>query len=306
MLPMRFLTLVLTTGVLLGFTAGPATAVEPMAPGTWGPAIWTGYVAQWRGADPYTGYYSIHAEWRVPKAACPARPGSPDYRTSIWVGLSGFNGAYPFAQTGIGIRCTEGQQQPTYNAWREYISGVHGQNKPPNELELGWSTTQFPVVAGDTITADVVYENGVSLVRLHNPGRWPSPAEERLAVPRVVVERIGPFLRYIPITTNGVTAEVIVEPFMPAPLFDHVVFRNITASRSVHLPGFGYVPPRWLPFHFYSPTPYGSWNAVTGQFCYPTVFNDIGEFAVFQSYNHYNPFPPASYPGDITACPPGG
>jgi hypothetical protein len=104
-----------------------------------------------------------------------------------------------------------------------------------------------------------------------------------------------------------VTAEVIVEPFAPAPVFDHVVFRNITASRSFYLPGWGYVPTRWLPFRFFHPTPLGSWNSTTGQVHYPTVFNDAGEFAVFQSYSWYNPFPPQSYPGDINSVlPPGG
>jgi hypothetical protein len=192
----RFLTLILTIGLMLGFTAVPAMAAEPMAPGTWGPGKWTGYVKEWPSADPYTGYYSIHAEWKVPKVACPPVSYATDYRVGFWVGLNGFRRANPFAQTGIGVWCRDGQ--PIYKAWREYISGMFGQNKPPHELSINWPTAQFPVFPGDTIIADVVYENGTSLVRLHNPGRWQGPAEERLAVPRFAYQRIGPFFWTVP------------------------------------------------------------------------------------------------------------
>lgn len=92
-----------------------------------------------------------------------------------------------------------------------------------------------------------------------------------------------------------------MEPFHPAPIFDHVVFRNAQARWSIFIPSFGYLP--WsqsVPFRVHGPTPYGSWDEATGQVHHPTVFNDNNEFAVFQTFSTNNPFPPLSYPADIS------
>lgn len=132
--------------------------------------------------------------------------------------------------------------------------------------------------------------------------RWQKPAEDRRQIPRVVSTKLGP----VAIPTNGVSVEVIVEAGRPAPVFDHVVFRNPRARMSWYLPGYGYVPSQSFPLSFHSPGPYGSSEKSTSQAHYPTVFNADNEFAVFQTFSKYNPFPPVSYPGDINGVRPAG
>lgn len=101
---------------------------------------WSGYVL------PTTSIVTlVSGEWTVPTLNCAA---TPNGEAGTWVGTGGAHNAGTLLQTGVNELCDNGFQE-NYGFWEIWPA-------IPNHSE---SYSDFPVVAGDTMTATVGYVN---------------------------------------------------------------------------------------------------------------------------------------------------
>ena len=105
--------------------------------------IWSGVVDL--AAVQYT---QVSAAWTVPTVT-----GSTVSHISIWVGMdgSGFNSGSTVEQ--VGIYGTNNGSTTLWYPWIEYYPA----------FEEWWSTTTYPVLAGDSMSASVVYAAGTGV-----------------------------------------------------------------------------------------------------------------------------------------------
>jgi hypothetical protein len=125
------------------------------APGQAESTNWSGYAAT-------TGTYtSVSASWVQPTGHCT----SGDQYAAFWVGLDGYS-SDTVEQTGTEVDCDG--RTAEYYAWWEMYPGA----------SVDYSTTAYPVKAGDTITATATYigNNQYTLTLTDSSERWAKPA----------------------------------------------------------------------------------------------------------------------------------
>jgi len=98
---------------------------------------WGGYAATG------SGFTSVSATWKQPSATCNSR----NDLYAPWVGIDGY-GSSTVEQTGVATDCSSGS--PVNEPWYEMY--------PRSPVYLNTGT--YPVAAGDTINASVVYQSG--------------------------------------------------------------------------------------------------------------------------------------------------
>jgi hypothetical protein len=190
-------------------------------------ANWSGY-AVLSGSTPVT---DVGARWTVPTLNCSARR---DGGVGIWVGIGGIEGrSGPLLQTGVDLNCGNGVQFD--NAFFEEV--------PPTTRNQTYGFANFPIAAGDSISASVYREtNGNWVTRLDDltTGRsgW-MVSGEAWGVGR---DGASTFTNRGPTTkltySGGYSAEWIVEAHqlggITSPLANYgtVNFTNLTTSLS--------------------------------------------------------------------------
>ena len=114
---------------------------------------WSGYAA--------TGstYTSVSASWVQPAVTC----SSGDQYSAFWVGLDGYSSS-TVEQTGTEADCDGKTAQ--YYAWWEMYPGA----------SVEYSTTTYPVKAGDHLTASVTYTSPNSFTLTIDDTTWANPA----------------------------------------------------------------------------------------------------------------------------------
>jgi hypothetical protein len=127
---------------------------------------WSGY-----GVSGGT-YTAVQGTWIVPAVSYQSYSGSPKVEaSSTWIGIGGQEGDPTLIQTGtMQVAGPTGETQ--YFAWYEIL--------PDTEVPI--SPKQYPVKAGDTITATIKctaacgsYALSTWLITLTNANRWPKP-----------------------------------------------------------------------------------------------------------------------------------
>lgn len=118
---------------------------------------WGGYAAETCLSSPATNVVSdVKGSWTQPSVQC----GPSASYSAFWVGIDGYSSS-TVEQTGTDSDCASGA--PSYYAWYEFY--------PAYPVNL--PTTQYPVVPGDVITAEVQWISGstfqVSLADLTHP-----------------------------------------------------------------------------------------------------------------------------------------
>jgi hypothetical protein len=116
----------------------------------------------WSGYAGTTGTYtSVSASWIQPAGKCT----SGDQYAAFWVGLDGYSSS-TVEQTGTEVDCVG--RTAEYYAWWEMYPGA----------SVDYSTTTYPVKAGDTITASVTYigNNQYTLTLNDSSEKWTTPA----------------------------------------------------------------------------------------------------------------------------------
>jgi hypothetical protein len=128
---------------------------------------WAGYVAT--GGGPYT---SVSGTWTVPSVSCPAS--TSDSYSSQWIGIDGAV-SDTVEQTGTYADCGGPNATiPSYGAWYEMLGDEAVQGGAQVNLT---PSVDYPVDAGDSITATVAYD-GVSewTLTINDTTRpWASP-----------------------------------------------------------------------------------------------------------------------------------
>jgi hypothetical protein len=200
--------------ILVSFMAAAATAAAMVAPATaaastvvkFAPAHaqvahahgfningynWGGYAAQG------SGFTSVSATWVEPSATC----SSTNDLYAPWVGLDGY-GSSTVEQTGVQTDCSNGS--PVDSMWYEMY--------PANPVYP--SKTTYPVSAGNTIHASVVYSGSTFTLTLQNVSRgWTYTISKSLR------------------SARRLSAEVIIEsPTAAYPNFGTVSFTSATVN----------------------------------------------------------------------------
>ncbi len=146
-----------------------------------------------------SGFSSVSATWTEPNASC----NSSNDLYAPWVGIDGY-GSSSVEQTGVATDCSSGspQDEPWYEMY------------PAAPVYL--NTSQYPVSAGDSITASVQNTSGSSykLTLSDNTKGWTFTTTQSLSAPRS-------------------SAEVIIEsPTGAYPNFGSIQFTNCTVNGS--------------------------------------------------------------------------
>ena len=146
-------------------TAATLTVTRPPTLGA--STNWSGYAA--------TGstFNAVAVSWTVPSVTC---SGTQSTYSSEWIGIDGDNSS-TVEQDGTEADCLSGT--PSYDAWYE----LYGDNSENGGSEIELSTTTYPVVPGDRMTASVSETNNVwtfvpdrHVDPSHAAGRSPAPA----------------------------------------------------------------------------------------------------------------------------------
>jgi len=164
---------------------------------------WGGYVA----SSP-DGFTSVSAAFTVPSLS--GRPGS---LCSVWVGLGNVK------QTGIYLAYdTSNSGNAAANPWTFFL--------PISEL---WSTTYYPVAAGDALTLTLSYDDSFWYAEIANATQDWTYTEKKSIQAALIGSSSWPF----PLTT----AEVIVEnEDTNLPDFGSVTFTDVTATPAFDSP----------------------------------------------------------------------
>lgn len=154
---------------------------------------WGGYAATG------SGFTSVSSTWTQPSVTC----NSTNDLYAPWVGLDGY-GSSTVEQTGVATDCSSGS--PVNEPWYEMY--------PASPVYL--NTGSYPVSAGNSITASVVYNGSRFTLTLKNNSRgWTYTTSKSLAGAR------------------RVSAEVIIEsPTGSYPRFGTINFSNSTVNGS--------------------------------------------------------------------------
>jgi uncharacterized repeat protein (TIGR02543 family) len=171
---------------------------------------WAGYV------DTGGTFSAISANWVVPTVTC---SGSGDLVAVQWVGIDG-DGSATVEQDGTETSCVG--STPQYSAWYE----MYGDANVNGGYMVMLSTSQYPVAAGNSISASVLLSNGQwTLKVIDNTAGWTSTTVIASPTP----------------APSAVSAEVIVEspevcsgPCSEASLanFGAVTFTNASITSS--------------------------------------------------------------------------
>jgi hypothetical protein len=117
-------------------------------------------------------YTAVQGTWIVPSVSYQSYSGSPKVEaSSTWIGIGGQDGDSTLIQTGT-MQVAEPSGETEYFAWYEVL--------PDTEVPI--SPKQYPVKAGDTITASIKctaacgsYALSTWALTLTNAKRWPQP-----------------------------------------------------------------------------------------------------------------------------------
>ncbi len=118
-------------------TAATLTVTSSPSPGA--STNWSGYAATG------TGFSALTGSWTVPTVSC---TGSKSAYSAEWIGIDG-DVSSTVEQDGTEADCISGK--PSYDAWYE----LYGDSSENGGSEIELSTTSYPVVPGDAITASV-------------------------------------------------------------------------------------------------------------------------------------------------------
>ncbi len=125
-----------TTAATLSVTTAPTLSAS---------TNWSGY------ADTGSVFDAVSGRWSVPSVTC---TGTKSTYSSEWVGIDGDTSS-TVEQDGTEADCLSGT--PSYDAWYE----LYGDSSENGGSEIELSTSSYPVVPGDAITASVSEANSV-------------------------------------------------------------------------------------------------------------------------------------------------